>query len=954
MAPRPGSERQTPMVPVQGKGINNKSFLFTSIENTSDRWKQDPTGMQMTVSQHDSLTQTIVRENGGRVFKITGDSFFCIFDYLDTALGCALTLQQRLATEPWNQPANPLKIGIVINTGSAGEQDGEYRGEVIDRTTALLAVVNGGQILLSQAAAGLARARFDDALVFVDLGKHLLNDLLEPEPITQVNRPGDAADFPPLKSLNNYPHNLTAQNTPLLGRETEIIQASRMVLSGHNHLLTLFGPGGTGKTRLGLQIAARLMPEFKNGVFFVDLSPLHSPLQVAQALVAVLGLKEGIGNARGQYLRLEETLKTYLKPRRVLLVLDNFEHVLDATSLVNQFLGAAPDLRIIVTTRSVLKVYGEQEFAVLPLKLPDPRRLPPVEDLAGYAAIGLFVRRAQQAQPDFTLTAENAGAVVDVCRALDGLPLAIELAAAHANTLTPQQILDQLTLRLGWLDDPGANLNRPLRQQSLYEAIAWGYDLLEENEQVIFTRLAVFAGGCTLEAAEAVCDPDLTGEIDVLEGLTRLLNNSLLRQLEGVNSEPRFTMLQTIHQYALEKLQERDEEEEARNWHAHYFAEMVEEASPKLTGPEQAAWFRRFELENENLRGLMEWSLSGDDPEKTEQVLKISNVLWRYWAAQGYQSEGLGWLEAAFKKSGDFEKDLLAQAYNVAGLMSRDQFDYPKAIEFFQAGLALQRQLGDKAGIADGLHSLGVVAAYLGYYAEAVTYDQEAMTLRRELNDQRGLALCLSFLGALKTSQGEYAPASQFYEEGLRLLRGLGDLRMTALLLNNLGYLRLSQAQPGQARPYFEESLALRRELHDRSGTAGSILGLADAFSAEGNSNQAIKLYTESFQLSKETGESLNLAFCLEGIARILSREGQSNLAGFVFGASEAFREVINTPLQPSELVGYNEALAQARRHSDPATFESAWVAGRAVTPDEALKISLDSVPSSIYQPAQA
>ncbi|MBN9387225.1 MAG: tetratricopeptide repeat protein [Chloroflexi bacterium] len=943
------------MVPIPGKGINNKSFLFTSIENISERWREDPTGMQAAISQHDRLTQTVVRDSGGRVFKITGDSFFCVFDYLDVALSCALTLQEQLAAQPWNQTATPLKIGIVINTGKAEEQDGEYRGELVDRTVAILAAVNGGQILLSQAAAGLARARFDDALVFTDLGKHLLNDLLEPELLTQVTGPGQPTAFPPLKSLNNFTNNLTAQATPLLGRENEITQACRMLLTGQNHLLTLFGPGGTGKTRLGLQIAARLMPEFSDGVFFVDLSPLHSALQVAQALIAALGLKEGIGNARGQYLRLEETLKNHLKTRRVLLVLDNFEHVLEATSLVNQFLGAAPNLRIIVTTRSVLKVYGEQEFEVLPLKLPDGRRQPSLDELMSFPAVGLFVRRAQQAQPDFRLTEENAGAIVEVCRALDGLPLAIELAAAHANTLTPQQMLDQLSSRFGWLAEAGSDQQRPLRQQSLEETIAWGYDLLEENEQVIFTRLAVFGGGSTLEAAEAVCDPDMMGEIDVLEGITRLLNNSLLRQVEGLDGAPRFTMLQTIHQYALKKLEERGEEAEARDQHAGFFAVMVEEAGPKLTGPEQAEWFRCFEQENENLRNLMDWSLRGDDPERIEQVLKISAVLWRYWAAQGYQSDGLSWLETAFSKSGDFKTEVLAQAYNVAGLMSRDQFDYPKAIEFFKAGLALQRQLGDKAGIASGLHSLGVVAAYMGDYDQAVIYDEEAMALRRELQDKRGLALCLSFLGALKTSQGEYGPASTFYEEGLKVLRSLGDLRMVALLLNNLGYLRLSQEQPSRARAYFEESLALRRELHDRSGTAGSILGLADAFAAEGNDEQALKLYNESFQLSKDTGESLNLAFCLEGIARILCRGGQTRLASFIFGASEAFREVINTPLQPTDLARYNEAVAQTRANTDPSTFEAAWQAGRLASPEDAFKVSQNKIlPATLYpQPAQ-
>ncbi|MDB5079994.1 MAG: adenylate/guanylate cyclase protein [Chloroflexi bacterium] len=935
------------------KGLH-KTFLFTSIENTAYWWKQDPTGMQAAISQHDNLTQTIVRGNGGRVFKITGDNFFCVFDNVTAALTCALTIQRTIIEQLWNHATISLKVGMVIHTGPVEEWEGDYRGEVLDRTIALLAAANGGQILLSQAASTIARQTFSGDVVFEDMGKHYLNDLLEPELLTQVSWPTPATTFPPLKSLNNYLNNLPSQDAPLLGRETEVAQACRLLLNSQGRLLTLFGPGGTGKTRLGLQIAARLLADFPDGVFFVDLSPLHSVLQVAQALIQVLELKEGIGNARGQYLRLEENLKTYLKTRQVLLLLDNFEHVLDATSLVNQLLGAAPNLRIIVTTRSVLKIYGEQEFPVLPLKLPDASRLPSIDDLAGYSAVALFIRRAKQAQPAFQLTEENAGAVVNLCRALDGLPLAIELAAARASSLTPHQMLDQLSNRLAWLEETGRGSNRPLRQQSLHEAIAWGYDLLEENEQVIFTRLAVFSGGCVLEAAEAVCDPDFTGDIDVLDGITILLNSSLLRRVEGVGGEPRFIMLQTIHQYALDKLVEQGEEEAVRSWHARYYGSVVQDAGPKLTGPDQAEWFRRLEQEYDNLRSLMEWALSGSDQAKIEQVLEISCVLWRFWAAQGYQSDGLSWLEQAFSKSSGIAVELLAKTYNVAGIMCRDQFDYPKAIEFFQAGLALQRKLGDKAGIAAGLHSLGTVAAYMGNYDQAVTYHEEAMALRRALDDQRGLALSLSFLGALKTSQGEFVPASQFYEEGLRLLRKLGDLRTTALLLNNLGYLRLSQGLPALARPFFEESLALRRELHDRSGTAGSILGLADAYSTENNSKQAFKLYCESFQLSKETGESLNLVFCLEGIARILSQEGLDRLACFAFGTAEAFRESINTPIQPTDLPGYNQSVEKVRTQLHPATFENTWLSGRLVSPEEALKVVLDEVPLTAFEPVQA
>jgi predicted ATPase/class 3 adenylate cyclase len=939
------------MAAVYTRGFN-KTFLFTSIENAAHGWKHDPTGMQAAVSQHDNLTRTIVRENGGRVFKITGDNFFCIFDSIEAALTGALTIQRTLIDRAWQQTAISLKVGMIIHTGPVEDWEGDCRGEGLDRAIALLAVANGGQILLSEAAAAQARSTFAGNIVYQDLGKHYLNDLLAPESITQVSWPGQPATFPPLKSLNNYVHNLPSQDTPLLGREVEVVQACRLIQSGPGRLLTLFGPGGTGKTRLGLQVAARLLPDFPDGVFFVDLSPLHSGLQVAQTLVQILGLKEGLGNARGQYLRLEESLKAYLKPRQVLLLFDNFEHVLDATSLINQLLGAAPTLRIIVTTRSVLKVYGEQEFPVLPLKLPETPQLPPIQDLANYSGVALFIRRAAQAQPDFHLTEENAAAVVNVCRAVDGLPLAIELAAARANSLTPQQMLEQLTSRLSWLAEADLDSNRPLRQQSLHETIAWGYDLLEEDEQVIFTRLAVFAGGCSLEAAEAVCDPDFTGAIDVLEGITSLLNNSLLRQVSAGEGEPRFIMLQTIHQYALEQLVERGEEELARSWHAHYFGGLVQEAGPKLTGPEQAEWFRCLEQEYDNLTGLMDWALSGAEPAKIEQVLEISCVLWRFWSAQGYQSDGLNWLEKAFNNSSGLGVELLARAYNVAGIMCRDQFDYAKAIEFFQAGLDLQRRLGDKTGIAAGLHSLGTVAAYMGDYGRAVTYHEEAIALRRELNDQRGLALSLSFLGALKTSQGEFVPASQFYEEGLRLLRSLGDLRTTALLLNNLGYLRLSQGQPVKARPFFEESLALRRELHDRAGTAGSILGLADAFATEGKSERAIELYCESFQLSKETGESLNLAFCLEGIARILSQDGQAKIASFIFGAVEAFRESINTPIQPTDLPGYKLAVAQARQQLDPTTFQRAWLSGRLVTPEEALKTLLNEAPLAGFQVA--
>src|SRR5215216_756370 len=604
------------------------TFLFTDVEGSTSLWERKPKAMSEALSRHDEILRTVIEAHNGHVFKTVGDAFHATFSAAPDALEAALEAQRVLLHETWDL-TGPLRVRMALHTGVAEERDEDYFGPTLNRVARLLSAGHGGQILLSLATTELVRDGLPDDSGLRDLGERRLKDLSSPERVFQITAPGLRSEFPPLETLDIRRNNLPAQPTPLVGRERELEEVLALLRRSYVRLLTFTGPGGTGKTRLGLQAAAELTDEFEDGVFFVALAAIADPTLVAPAIARTLGLTES-GNQPQ-----EELLEGYLRERQVLLVLDNFEQVLESASLLDALLSAAPGLKVLATSRTALRLYGEHEFPVPPLSLPDTGSLPPIEGLTRFEAVRLFVDRARAIRPDFSLTEENASAVIEICSRLDGLPLAIELAAARIKLLPPQAMLSRLDNRLKLLTGGARNL--PERQRTLRNAIAWSYEMLDEGEKTLFARLAVFSGGSTLEGIEAVCDPQGDLPVEALEGVSSLLDKSLLRQEEGQGAEPRLMMLETIREFASQRLEESGEAEQLRKSHADYCIALAEEAEAGLQGSEQESWLERLDPEHDNMRSALAWAM---EQGMTELGLFLAGALRPFWYARGYLDEG--------------------------------------------------------------------------------------------------------------------------------------------------------------------------------------------------------------------------------------------------------------------------------------------------------------------------
>jgi predicted ATPase len=886
--------------------------------------------MQVALARHDEVLRSAIESNGGHVFKTVGDAFCCAFPTAPDALKAGLEAQRRLLSSAWDQ-TGPLMVRMALHTGAAQERDGDYFGPPLNRVARLLSAAHGGQVLLSLPTQELVRDQLPEETALRDLGERRLKDLFRPERVFQLTAPDLPSEFPPLRTLEDHPNNLPLQPTTLVGREREVAEVIQRLLASETRLLTLTGPGGTGKTRLALQAAAELLEEFDDGTFFVSLAALTDPELVASAIAAPLGVVEAADRP------LEEGVIEYLREKKLLLVLDNFEQVLAGAQLVGQLLAACPHLKILATSRIPLGLYGEREYLVPPLSLPDPERPPSLEHLTQYEAVRLFIERAQDARPDFSVSNENAPAVAEICARLDGLPLAIELAAARIKVLPPQKMLDRLSDRLKLLARGARDL--PERQRTLRATMEWSHALLEEGEKVLFARLSVFAGGRTLEAIEAVCAAEGDLPVETLDGVESLVDKSLLREEERPGGEPRFVMLETVHEYAREKLEENGETEEIKHTHAEYFLTLTEEAKAELNGPQQKTWLERLETEHDNIRAALSWALKHAE---AGLVIRLGGALWWFWRMRGHYSEGRRWLEEALAIKGRGSPESRARALAGVGALAVEQGDLDRAEEACEEGLELL--VGEAREPSEAklylLTCLGWVAFSREDHGRATELFEESLELSREKMDTWGLAGSLMSLATVSHSQGDSERATELYEESMDLYREQGNKGGLASCLNNLAMVVYSQGDLGRAIQLTEESVALHRELGARGGVSIGLCNLGWMALLQNDLGRAADLYAESLALAEDLGHQ-RVQSGLEGFACLAGAQREAERAAQLWGAAQALQEAKGIRRDPDFLAEADARISAVRSGMGEEAWEAAWRKGRAMTIEESVSYAI-------------
>jgi len=905
------------------------TFLFTDIEGSTRLWEEHPEAMRIALERHNTLLGQAIEAHNGQAFKTMGDAFCAAFHLATDAVAAALQGQQALDAEPWGE-TGPIRVRMALHTGEAEEQAGDYFGPPLNRVSRILSAGHGGQVLISGATQEIVQDDLPPEASLLDRGNHHLRDLSRPEHLFQLAHPSLPSEFPALLTLDEFTHNLPVQLTRFIGREQEIVELKQLL--ANTRLLTLTGTGGCGKTRLALQIAAEVLEDYPDGVWLVELAALSDPSLVAQTVASTWDLGEQAGRS------IQEVLLQLLRSKHLLLVLDNCEHLVEACAkLVEEMLRAAPGLTILATSREVLQTEGETVWRVPSLDLPEQEDgLPPLEALTQYEAVQLFIERAVAAQSRFAVTNDNAPAVAQICWRLEGIPLALELAAARVKMLPVEQIAQRLDDRFRLLT--GGRRTALRRHQTLQAALDWSYELLPEEERELLRRLSVFAGGWTLEAARAVCGEEEMEDYELLERLTQLVDKSLVVAEES-GTEQRYRLSETVRDYNRSRLAEFGEEETLRTRHRDYFLGWAEEAASHLQRPDQREWVERLEQEHENLRGALEWSRTEEGG--AEAGLRLGGCLGEYWRIRGHWTEGQNWLEEILARGREVPEEVRAWALNAAGILNGCQGEHERARAWFEESLALFRELGYQESIAYSLLNLGGVAYHQREYERARALFGESLTLAQELGDQGGIAYSLLNLGRLATSQGKYKRARELFQEGLTLFRELRHQRGIAYSLLNLGDVAYYQREYEQARVWLGKSLTLAQELGHQGGIAYALLNLGRLATGQGEYERAGELLQEGLTLARRIGAQWEVAEGLVRVADLCGKQGLRERGARLFGAGEALRENLGTPLSPSERDEYDPQVAAVRDSLDATTFTTAWAEGRAMSWEEAVAYAL-------------
>ncbi len=945
------------------------TFLFTDIEGSTRLLQSLGDGYAEVLADHRRLLREAFEQVGGHEVDTEGDAFFVAFARARDSIAAAIAAQRALAAHSW--PAGQeLRVRIGIHTGEPTVTAEGYVGEDVHRGARICSAAHGGQVLVSQTTRDLLGEKVEGAALR-DLGEHRLKDLTQPQHLFQLLISDLPGDFPAPKTLDAVRNNLPVELTSFVGREREISDVERLLSAAR--LLTLTGVGGAGKTRLSQQVAARLVEAFQDGVWLVALAPLADAALVPQAVAAALGLREDPPRP------LVETLADHLAGRSLLLLLDNCEHLVEACAqLAESLLQAAPNVRILATSREPLGIAGETVWSVPPLSLPSEDQEASSDALSRSEAVRLFVDRATAVQPDFDLNAKNGLAVAELCRRLDGMPLALELAAARAATLPAQQIAERLDDRFRLLT--GGSRSALQRHQTLRATIDWSYQLLEQPERICLRRLSVFAGAFTLEAAEAVCADDDIDSGDVLDLVARLVLKSLL-VAESRGDQARYRLLETIREYAEERLAEAEEAEQVCVLHRQFLLDLAESA-PTWSGAGEEVWLQQLEADHDNLRAALEWGVRGTKLE--EAHLRLVASAWRFWEVCGYRTEGRGWLEPAVAASANAAPPLRAKLFMGAGAMAGWLSDFPEAVRYHKQSLAIYRELGDEANVGLSLSYLGVPAGAQGDYREATrlfeesllhsraagdkaliacqlvdlanlalverdlhrarAMEEEGIALAREAGSKWILAFGLETLARTAAKQGDYEVARTAIDEGIAVSEEMADPVTLADVLYAAGDLAYLEGDLESAGARYDEAIALRREGGARQKLARELLSRALVALRRGELERAAVLPREAIELAREVGDKGCVVLCLAGLGAVAAAKGKPERAARLLGAAETLGDSIGGLLHPVDEGEYEEWVSSVCTELGEERLAELRGEGKKMTQQEAVDFALNAI----------